>query len=277
MINRRKITDCYLCGKALAEPINDDHVPPSMFFAKALRQTYNLTKLLTIPVHAVCNKAWQKDEEYFVYTFLPFVRGSTSGNALWKDAFQRMGKGRTIRLANAVLKEFEHQIGGVLLPASKVAKRFDRERVWGVIWKIIRGLYFHHTGQILPARLEVAVTITPRGETPPQTFIDFAQSGTMKSRGEYQGVFAYAFKPYPGTPYLHYGRSICGIASSSQRSFMTRSATARIVRSWGRVGPDHAVQFQNWPTGKGGYEGSILFSGYTHFLRRLSVSGASII
>lgn len=203
-MKRCEATDCYLCGKPLSEPINVDHVPPSMFFAKSLRKTHSFTKLITIPVHAGCNTAWQKHEEYFVHTLMPFTRGSTSGNALWVDARRRMQTGRTAPLLNAVLQEFEHKIGGVHLPASKVAKKFDRDRVWGVVWKITRGLHFHHTGQILPAFWEFAATITPPGETPPDAFIAFAQSGMMKSEGEYQGVFAYAFKIFPDANHLHY-------------------------------------------------------------------------
>lgn len=199
------VTDCYLCGKPLGDgPVNNDHVPPSMFFAKSLRKTHSLTKLITIPVHAACNTAWQSDEEYFVYTLLPIVRGSTSGNALWADAQVRMKRGRTVALANAVLLEFQHKVGSVHLPPSKVAKKFDRDRVWAVVWKIIRGLHFYHSGRILPQFWEFAATITPPREKPPNVFIKFAQSGLMESRGEYQGVFAYAFKIFPDANYLHY-------------------------------------------------------------------------
>ena len=53
------VDDCYLCGRPLTKPIDDDHVPPSMFFAKALRKDRNFTKLLTIPVHVACNRNWQ--------------------------------------------------------------------------------------------------------------------------------------------------------------------------------------------------------------------------
>jgi hypothetical protein len=107
-------------------------------------------------------------------------------------------------LANAVLQEFKHKIGNVHLPASKVAKKFDGARVWGVVWKIIRGLHFHHTGQIFPTHWEFAATITPPGETPPDEFITFAKSGMMASQGEYQGVFAYAFKIFSDANGLHY-------------------------------------------------------------------------
>jgi hypothetical protein len=203
-MKRREVKNCYLCGRPLSEPIDDDHVPPSMFFAKALRRAHNLTKLTTIPVHVSCNRAWRLDEEYFVYTFLPFTRGSASGDALWTDYRRRLDHGRNIPLANAVLQEFKHQVRGVHLPASKVAKVFDAERVHEVIWKIIRGLHFHHTGQIFPARWSCALTITPPGEKPPDHFIAFAQSGMMESLGEYQGVFAYSFKIFPEANNLHY-------------------------------------------------------------------------
>jgi hypothetical protein len=203
-VNRRCVTDCYLCGKPLGGPINVDHVPPKMFYATDVRKTYNLSKLITVPVHAACNTAWQKDEEYFVNTLLPVTRGSVSGDALWADYRRRLRSRRNVPLANMVLKEFKHQIGGVLLPRSKVAKTFNGERVWGVIWKIIRGLHFHHTGEILPKHWEFAATITPPGGTPSDSFLAFAQSGMMESRGEYQGVFAYAFKFFSGVPHLHY-------------------------------------------------------------------------
>jgi hypothetical protein len=203
-VKHRDITDCYLCGKPLGAPINVDHVPPSMFFAKELRKRYKLTKLITIPVHAGCNTAWQMDEEYFVSTLLPFVRGSASGNALWADWRRRLKRGRGWPLANVVLQEFKHEIGGVHLPASKVAKHIDPKRVWGVVWKIIRGLHFHHTGQILPTHWEFAATITAPGENPPDAFVSYAQSGLMESRGEYQGVFAYTFKIFRQPDFLHY-------------------------------------------------------------------------
>ena len=63
---------------------------------------------------------------------------------------------------------------------------------------------FNHTRQILPQRLEFAATVTAPGDVPPQTFLDFAQSGMMEPLGEYQGVFAYAFKFFPGDPSIHY-------------------------------------------------------------------------
>jgi hypothetical protein len=86
---RRKMTAhdvCYLCGLELVEPIDLDHVSPRQFYAPEVRKTHN-PQLRTIPVHAECNKAFQKDEDYFVHTITPLFGkccGSLSpGRAVW--------------------------------------------------------------------------------------------------------------------------------------------------------------------------------------------------
>ena len=200
---RLQLTHCYLCGELLSEPINYDHVPPAMFYGGDVRHKYPL-KLLTIPVHQPCNSQWQKDEEYFVYTFMPFVAGSEGGNAVWNDHVQRLRAGRNVPLANAIMQEFRRKVGGVHLPASKVAKLMDAERVHDVVWKLIRGLHFHRTREILPPRWTLAITVTAPGEQPPDHFIAFTSSGHFKSHGDYQGVFAYTFMKFPEVNNLHY-------------------------------------------------------------------------
>jgi hypothetical protein len=59
---------CYLCGEALKDPTNRDHIPPNLFFADIIRQRYNLSRLLTTKVHEQCNTSYRLDEEYLVYT-----------------------------------------------------------------------------------------------------------------------------------------------------------------------------------------------------------------
>ena len=113
---------CYLCGEALSAPINRDHVPPRRFFAPELRKQFNLAELITLPTHVSCNERWRLDEEYFVHTLLPFAHGSTSGDALYRDGIARFRKGENVPLANQVLQEFQHVVGGVILPTNRVAK-----------------------------------------------------------------------------------------------------------------------------------------------------------
>jgi hypothetical protein len=54
----------------LAAPIDWDHVPPQQLYAPEIRKAHH-PQLLTIPVHAACNKGFQKDEDYFVHALMP--------------------------------------------------------------------------------------------------------------------------------------------------------------------------------------------------------------
>ena len=96
------------------------------------------------------------------------------------------------------------KVGGIILPSSKIAKLMDADRVHDVIWKIIRGLYYHHNGVILPAFWTCGLTITPPGETPPDHFLALTQDGLLQDKGAYRGVFAYSMHKFPEANDLHY-------------------------------------------------------------------------
>ena len=55
-----------------------------------------------------------------------------------------------MRLYQAVRREFEKQPSGLHLPGGRVVKRFQGERVNRVVWKLVRGLYFHEMSSVLP-------------------------------------------------------------------------------------------------------------------------------
>jgi hypothetical protein len=185
--------DCYLCGKPLSEPTSVDHVPPLLFFPKKMRRRYNISKLLTIPVHRSCNRQWQEDEEYFVHTLLPMTRGSEAGDAHHSRIQEKMKAGKNVSLVNMVMDEFKDVVGGVYLPANRVAKLVDHRRAHGVIWKIIRGLHFHHTGEVLPLIWGLRYWITAPFEEPEELFQMYAASGREIIHGEYPSIFAYFF------------------------------------------------------------------------------------
>jgi hypothetical protein len=71
------------------------------------------------------------------------------------------------------------KVGGVILPAGKIAKLIDANRAHDVIWKIIRGLHFHHTNEILPPLWTCSITITPPGEMPADEFMEYTKSGRV--------------------------------------------------------------------------------------------------
>src|SRR5712671_158640 len=140
---------CYLCGKPLTEPIDRDHVPPKQIFAKAIRREYS-PNLLTIPVHAACNKSFQHDEDYFAFSLMPLAVDSPAGEVLVYEALDKVDEGGNTKLHKMVLNEFEDRPSGLLLPGETMIKRADTKRLERIAWKIVTGLFFHHYGKVLP-------------------------------------------------------------------------------------------------------------------------------
>lgn len=195
---------CYLCGKLLAEPIGWDHAPMRQMFAAEVRKAHNLSKLITIPVHDACNKAYQLDEDYFIHSLMPFARGSYAGQAIYDDVLAKFRRGEKIGLTRKVLNEFDPRPSGLFLPGDKVIKRFDGARIQRVAWKIVRGLYFHHNGIVLAEHQPTWVSLTPPGETPPEHFLKFMGVEDHKANGEYPGVFDYRFDKFTDTQTTYY-------------------------------------------------------------------------
>lgn len=191
---------CYLCGQPLSEPIDRDHVPPKQFYADQVRREHNLN-LLSIPVHAKCNRSFQLDEDYFVNTLMPFAKGSYAGDAIYAEVLKKFRRGEKTRLVHRVLREFDHRPSGLVLPGGQIVKRFEGSRLHRVAWKIVRGLYFHHSGQMLSSGHTNWLRISLPGERPPDDFFLLAEEPT---HGRYPGVFDYKFARFPEAHNFHY-------------------------------------------------------------------------
>jgi hypothetical protein len=137
------------------------------------------------------------DEEYLVYTLLSFMRGSEAGTELYNYILAKYKGGENVPLIEKVLAEFEHRPSGLMLPANQVLKRFDGERIRRVVLKIVRGLYFHRSGQLLRENLTVSVTLTGLDEKPPDHFVEFRDWPGNDELGDYPGVFAFRFQTIP--------------------------------------------------------------------------------
>jgi hypothetical protein len=189
-------TICYLCGKPLSPPTNVDHPVMQQIFAPEIRQRYNVSKLITFDVHEACNTAYRSDEDYFVKSLMPFARGSEAGNAIYTKALADFRTGKQVPLTRMVLREFEPNPSGLILPGGKVLKRFDGERLARVAWKMVRGLHFYHTDEVLPENWpSLGVQIFAREVPPPPGFLYFASYAP--SHGLYPGVFDYKFEKFP--------------------------------------------------------------------------------
>jgi hypothetical protein len=162
---------CYLCGKTLSEPITDDHVPAQGFFAPEIRRTYNLGKLITIPVHAACNALYKLDEEYFLYSLYPFALGTQAGDARRHRVREKFRAGENRKLVGMMMAEFDHRPSGLVLPFGQIVKRFDLKRIERVLWKIVRGLNFYHHNQVWPANRPIWWSLSTREDSePPEHF-----------------------------------------------------------------------------------------------------------
>ena len=58
----------------------------------------------------------------------------------------------------------------MILPDGKVAKRFDGKRVWRIVWKITRGLFFKEKGIFLPDNTPRVFDLYSSGERPKPFF-----------------------------------------------------------------------------------------------------------
>jgi hypothetical protein len=180
---------CYLCGKTITEDRSKDHVPPKQFYSHEIRRRFP-TALLTLPAHGDCNKSYKLDEEYFVHSLAPTARGSFTADSILKDMGDRFRKGHQILLGQTVLKEFDFKPSGLVLPGGKIAKRFDGKRVKRILWKIIRGLYFHEFKTLLPESRSFSFEVVSPGYPPSDIFLLL---GDTPRRGHHKAVFDYTY------------------------------------------------------------------------------------
>lgn len=190
---------CYLCGESLTGEIDLDHVPPRQLYAKNIRKMHN-PNLFTLPTHKGCNKAYQNDEDYFVHSIAPLAMESYSGGQIWKDILRRKQRPQGNLLHEKVYKEFDPTPSGLVLPDGKVIKRFDGKRVWRVVWKITKGLFFKEKNQFLPDDLPHNYKIYSAGERPDPEFENLRNT---PSRGQYPGVFDYKYVDVPNLNDFH--------------------------------------------------------------------------
>ena len=108
---------------------------------------------------------WMK---YFRYSLYPFAVGTYVGNEMHKHIRKQFGAGENQRLVAMMMGEFgqaPNQLGFAIRAGKK---HFDSKRVERVLWKIVRGLHFHHRNKVLPENWQTWWSInTPSQELEP--------------------------------------------------------------------------------------------------------------
>ena len=138
---------CVYCGGTAT---TDDHVPPKNIFPRPLP-----SNLVTVRSCETCNCGSSKDDEYFrsVLVFRDGVAESDVGSQVWETVRRSLRRPQAKRfaqsLANSIFDkpvETEHGIFLGTAPAMSI----DRERIERVIYRTVRGLYFHHFHRSIP-------------------------------------------------------------------------------------------------------------------------------
>lgn len=154
---------CVICGVRPAETV--DHVPPKCFF-KGVEDA----QLRTVPACSICNNgASSDDEDVRFYISAQIGKQNPASAALWDGgAYRTINRKLKLRqsfLANAREVQVREEDGSTTnrlsfhVPISTYQRVFERTT---------RGLYFFHTGLILPAGIPVSATMlagTPNLDT----------------------------------------------------------------------------------------------------------------
>lgn len=182
---------CYLCGKTIEGTVSNDHVPPRQFYAKLYRKVHS-PSLLTLPSHTECNKSFQADEDYFFAALAGLNEDARIHDWLTDDVRNKIWRNEAVGLRQKVLSEFSSTMSGIHLPGNLVAKHFDTKRVNRIVWKIIRGLCFHHYGQVMPNNAKHGIRYWQVQDKPPKIYCDNLMFSPVY--GPYPEVFCYKFR-----------------------------------------------------------------------------------
>jgi len=143
---------CVICR--LHEATTKDHVPPKGIFC-----TPRPANLIRVPACHRCNHgASRSDERVRVYLGLQVGSRNEAGAKFYKQALQTLRHNRKLR--NEILAGSEPTY--LTTPAGVIYDRafrlaWDSDAHDSIVERTIRGLYYHHFGDVLGNRVSVSV------------------------------------------------------------------------------------------------------------------------
>jgi hypothetical protein len=146
---------CVYCGGR--DDLTDDHVPPECIFPKP--RPANLVKVRGCKS---CNCGASKDDEHFrmMLCMSEEVGESTEAQKHWPVILRALRRPQASGMKTALLRSM-HPVGvmtpGGLFLGTQVGFNVSLERIFRVVKRIVRGLYFKERGQRLPEGYDVLV------------------------------------------------------------------------------------------------------------------------
>ena len=162
----RKMT-CIYCKKNAGD--HPDHVPPKGLFPKPRPCT-----LVTVPSCEKCNKAFEKDDEYFKRIILmrQDVGDSPAGSKLLPNLFRDIDRKESMGLSKTIirtLREEEVRTPSGIFQGKAPVYEADTRRLERTIKRVAYAFTYHVTHELLPDDYEIVVHTTLEED---KTFID---------------------------------------------------------------------------------------------------------
>jgi len=178
-----KMTVCAICGNN--EATTRDHVPPKAIFPRPRPEN-----LITVPACASCNNgASDLDDLFKVYLSMHTAGKSEIATRLFKEKTARTLE-RNQTLLTKISEEskqlkIQDENGNLV---TRTGVLWNSQAHDAVIERTIRGLYFHHTGNVVPSDTELRVQWLHRVPEEIEEKIDFFTEVTI---GDDQVIYKY--------------------------------------------------------------------------------------
>lgn len=145
---------CVICGTRPAVTV--DHVPPKGFFKGVVN-----AQLRTVPACLECNNgASSDDEDVRFYISAHIGKQNLASKQLWEDgAHKSILRKKTLREAFVANAREVVVVRADGLQTTRIAFHIPVATYQRVLERTTRGLYFFHSGRVLPAPILVKATM----------------------------------------------------------------------------------------------------------------------
>jgi hypothetical protein len=183
---------CPLCGERPAENdgrryINVEHIPPRGTFVER-KDNHGL---ITVPSCDVCNAGTStSDQEFQVYLSIHLGTDNDHTKSLWKNALKTTRKNKKLKrtinsnISSLLWRTSRGYLHPVYIPSDVVERAMS---------KIIRGMHWYVTGEVLPKSKKVDGYYIQQGQNIPKELAsllrEFGQS-IARCNNQFQVVYA---------------------------------------------------------------------------------------
>jgi len=157
-MTKKKNIKCVYCLSN--KDLTKDHIPPKSLFAKP-----RPSNLISVPSCEKCRAKTPNDDEYFKNSLImrDVVKNHPDVKTLLNStirSYKKIGKWKYMLDLLKRTGSIERKSKAGLFLGSRLGVEVDLNRIYNVVNRVIRGLYYYETGDILPTNIEIRSRIT---------------------------------------------------------------------------------------------------------------------